>query len=464
MQLQQAAEAAEKRRAQLAQDRDEADRARVERGASAARGDRARDRRPAIAAARRDRARATPRGTRRNEAEVALARGRERLRAAERAAQEAALRRAQLRATGSPSSSAGAKRSPRRSQQQQGAARAADRRARGDRLDAGRGGAAAPARRARRRRSRRSPPRATRSKRSAPSCAPPRRRGSRPSRSSIPRARRSRTCSSRSRPRRSPRQQFAEQLAEAHADVAALPEALKAWGSASHAARRDRAAARTRSPSSARSTWPRSTSSRRRSERKDYLDRQAADLTEAMTTLEAAIRQIDRESRELLQQTFDAVNANFGKLFPMLFGGGAGAARADRRGDPRFGRAGDRAAAGQAQHVDPSACRAARRRSRRSSLVFALFQLNPAPFCLLDEVDAPLDDPQHRPLLRDGAARCRRRRSSCSSRTTRSRWRWRNQLDRHHDARAGHLARRRGRHRRGARARGETRARRRLRA
>ena len=133
--------------------------------------------------------------------------------------------------------------------------------------------------------------------------------------------------------------------------------AAEGVGPCEHAAGRDRAPdagdrrARRRQPRRARRAH------RRRSERKDYLDAQAPDLTEAMTTLESAIRQIDRESRELLQQTFDTVNVNFGKLFPTLFGGGQARAAADRRGDPRFGRAGDRATAGQAQHVDPPAVR-----------------------------------------------------------------------------------------------------------
>ena len=116
-------------------------------------------------------------------------------------------------------------------------------------------------------------------------------------------------------------QQFTEQLTEAQADVATLPEALKAWGSArtlpAEIERIGTAIAELGAVNLAALDELAQTT-----ERKDYLDRQAADLTEAMTTLESAIRQIDRESRDLLQQTFDSVNANFAKLFPTLFGGG----------------------------------------------------------------------------------------------------------------------------------------------
>ena len=126
-------------------------------------------------------------------------------------------------------------------------------------------------------------------------------------------------------------------------------------------------------------------------ERKAYLDRQAADLTEAMSTLESAIRQIDRESRELLQQTFDVVNANFGKLFPALFGGGQ--ARLVLTGEEILD-------SGVQVIAQPPGKRntsihllsGGEKALAATSLVFALFQLNPAPFCLLDEVDAPLDD------------------------------------------------------------------------
>jgi chromosome segregation protein len=185
--------------------------------------------------------------------------------------------------------------------------------------------------------------------------------------------------------------QFTEQLSEANADVASLPEALKAWGRAStlpgEIARLTAAIAELGAVNLA--ALDELTQSR---ERKDYLDRQAADLTEAMATLESAIRQIDRESRALLQQTFDLVNTNFGKLFPALFGGGQ--ARLVLTGEEILD-------AGVQVFAQPPSKRISsihllsggEKALTATSLVFALFQINPAPFCLLDEVDAPLDDP-----------------------------------------------------------------------
>jgi chromosome segregation protein len=186
-------------------------------------------------------------------------------------------------------------------------------------------------------------------------------------------------------------QQFAEQLAEAHADVTTLPDTLKAWGSA-----RTLPAEIERIQKAVAELGPVNLAALDElvaaKERKEYLDRQAADLTEAMTTLEAAIRQIDRESRELLQQTFDAVNANFGKLFPALFGGGR--ANLLLTGEEILD-------SGVQVIAQPPGKRntsihllsGGEKALTAISLVFALFQLNPAPFCLLDEVDAPLDDP-----------------------------------------------------------------------
>jgi chromosome segregation protein len=126
-------------------------------------------------------------------------------------------------------------------------------------------------------------------------------------------------------------------------------------------------------------------------ERKHFLDAQATDLTEALTTLENAIRRIDRETRELLQHTFDTVNANFGKMFPALFGGGE--AKLVMSGEEILD-------AGVQVMAHPPGKRntsihllsGGEKALTAISLVFSLFQLNPAPFCLLDEVDAPLDD------------------------------------------------------------------------
>jgi len=185
-------------------------------------------------------------------------------------------------------------------------------------------------------------------------------------------------------------QQFTEQLHEAKADLAALPDALKAWGSArtlpGEIERLAGAIAELGAVNLAALDELAQTA-----ERKAYLDRQAADLTEAMTTLESAIRQIDRESRELLQQTFDTVNENFAKLFPTLFGGG----------DAKLVLTGEEILDSGVQVIaHPPGKRnttlhqlsGGEKALTAISLVFALFQLNPAPFCLLDEVDAPLDE------------------------------------------------------------------------
>ncbi len=126
-------------------------------------------------------------------------------------------------------------------------------------------------------------------------------------------------------------------------------------------------------------------------ERKGFLDAQCADLTEAMTTLEDAIRKIDAETRELLAGTFNAVNDHFGRMFPELFGGGN--ARLVMTGDEILD-AGVQVMAqppgkkNQTIHLLSGGEKAL----TAIALVFAIFQLNPAPFCLLDEVDAPLDD------------------------------------------------------------------------
>jgi chromosome segregation protein len=126
-------------------------------------------------------------------------------------------------------------------------------------------------------------------------------------------------------------------------------------------------------------------------ERKAYLDSQAADLDEAVNTLEDAIRRIDRETRELLRETFDSVNRHFGSLFPALFGGGE--AKLIMTGEEILD-------AGVQVMAQPPGKRnstihllsGGEKALTAIALVFAMFQLNPAPFCLLDEVDAPLDD------------------------------------------------------------------------
>ena len=127
------------------------------------------------------------------------------------------------------------------------------------------------------------------------------------------------------------------------------------------------------------------------SERKEYLDKQHEDLINALDTLEGAIRKIDKETRTRFRETFDKVNSGFQSLFPTLFGGGH--AYLELLGEDL---------------LDTGVSVMARPPGKRNStihllsggekaltalaFVFSLFELNPAPFCLLDEVDAPLDD------------------------------------------------------------------------
>jgi chromosome segregation protein len=127
------------------------------------------------------------------------------------------------------------------------------------------------------------------------------------------------------------------------------------------------------------------------SERKGFLDAQSADLNEAIGTLEDAIRRIDRETREQLQETYDTVNKHFGILFPQLFGGGE--ARLILTGDEIL----DSGIQIMAQppgkkNTTIHLLSGGEKALTAIALVFAIFNLNPAPFCMLDEVDAPLDD------------------------------------------------------------------------
>jgi chromosome segregation protein len=127
------------------------------------------------------------------------------------------------------------------------------------------------------------------------------------------------------------------------------------------------------------------------SERKEYLDRQFKDLTDALETLETAIRKIDRETRSRFQDTFDRVNAGLKERFPRLFGGGH--AYLELAGE-------DILSAGVSIMARPPGKRnstinqlsGGEKALTAVALVFSIFELNPAPFCLLDEVDAPLDD------------------------------------------------------------------------
>jgi len=125
--------------------------------------------------------------------------------------------------------------------------------------------------------------------------------------------------------------------------------------------------------------------------RKQYLDSQHQDLTEASQTLEDAIRKIDRETRSRLQLTFDEANKHFNELFTTLFGGGQ--ARLELLGEEILD-------TGIQVFAQPPGKKnstihllsGGEKALTALALVFALFRLNPAPFCLMDEVDAPLDD------------------------------------------------------------------------
>ena len=126
-------------------------------------------------------------------------------------------------------------------------------------------------------------------------------------------------------------------------------------------------------------------------ERKRYLDSQNQDLQEAIATLEDAISRIDRETRDLLQDTFDRVNTHFSELFPILFGGGN--AKLVMTGDEIL----DSGVQVMAQppgkkNATIHLLSGGEKALTATALVFSMFRLNPAPFCLLDEVDAPLDD------------------------------------------------------------------------
>ena len=126
-------------------------------------------------------------------------------------------------------------------------------------------------------------------------------------------------------------------------------------------------------------------------QRKEYLDEQHKDITEALQTLEEAIHKIDRETRAMFRETFDAVNSKLQELFPRLFGGGQ--AKLELTGE-------DLLDAGVTVMARPPGKRVSsiqllsggEKALTAVALVFAFFHLRPSPFCMLDEVDAPLDD------------------------------------------------------------------------
>lgn len=127
------------------------------------------------------------------------------------------------------------------------------------------------------------------------------------------------------------------------------------------------------------------------SERKTYLDSQHDDLEQALETLKTAIQKMDKETRSRFKETFDKINQNFKDLFPRLFSGGDASLQLQ---DP------DLLSGGICIMAQPPGKRnssihllsGGEKALTATALVFSFFQLNPAPFCMLDEVDAPLDD------------------------------------------------------------------------
>lgn len=126
-------------------------------------------------------------------------------------------------------------------------------------------------------------------------------------------------------------------------------------------------------------------------ERKQYLDAQYEDLNQALNTLEEAINKIDKETKEKFKETFDKVNNAFQNLFPRIFGGGS--AYLELTGENLLDTGVNVMARPPGKRNATIHLLSGGEKSLTAvALVFAIFQLNPAPFCLLDEVDAPLDD------------------------------------------------------------------------
>ena len=127
------------------------------------------------------------------------------------------------------------------------------------------------------------------------------------------------------------------------------------------------------------------------SERKQYLDAQNDDLEKALTTLETAIRKIDIETRTRFKETFDKVNSRLQQLFPKVFGGGH--AYLEMTGDDLLDTGvGLMARPPGKRNSSIHSLSGGEKALTAIALVFSIFSLNPAPFCMLDEVDAPLDD------------------------------------------------------------------------
>ena len=185
--------------------------------------------------------------------------------------------------------------------------------------------------------------------------------------------------------------QYLEQLTAAEVDLATLAasveaDSVKLWGLQGEIERINREIAALGAVNLA--ALDELSASR---ERKTFLDAQVADLADAIKTLEDAIHKIDLETRDLLGKTFNQVNEHFGRMFPSLFGGGT--ARLQMTGDEILD-------AGVQVMAQPPGKKnstihllsGGEKALTAIALVFAIFMLNPAPFCLLDEVDAPLDD------------------------------------------------------------------------
>ena len=126
-------------------------------------------------------------------------------------------------------------------------------------------------------------------------------------------------------------------------------------------------------------------------QRKEYLDSQHADVSDALATLEAAIAKIDRETRARFKETFDQVNAKVKDFFPRLFGGGR--AELEMTGDDLLSTGVSVLAQPPGKKITSIQLLSGGEKALTAvALVFAFFELNPSPFCMLDEVDAPLDD------------------------------------------------------------------------
>ncbi len=127
------------------------------------------------------------------------------------------------------------------------------------------------------------------------------------------------------------------------------------------------------------------------SERKEYLDAQNEDLTSALTTLENAIKKIDKETRDRFKETFEAVNSRIKERFPKLFGGGQ--AYLELTEDDLLSTGVTIMARPPGKRVTNLQLLSGGEKALTAvALIFAIFELNPSPFCMLDEVDAPLDD------------------------------------------------------------------------